>query len=103
MPPPPRPGEEQLPPITADDLIAAAATFEYDTGLGADNISPRALLRLSTDAIEALIDIYHACEHAGTWPPALGMVAIVLLPNTEGGFRPIGLFPSLIRVWMRAR
>ena len=28
---------------------------------------------------------------------------IVLLPKSSGGFRPIGLFPTIIRIWMRAR
>ena len=28
---------------------------------------------------------------------------IVLLPKPDGGNRPIGLFPSAIRLWMRAR
>ena len=31
------------------------------------------------------------------------MVLIVLLPKTDVGFRPIGLFPTIIRVCMRAR
>ncbi len=28
---------------------------------------------------------------------------IVLLPKSDGGFRPIGLFPTIIRLWMRSR
>ena len=28
---------------------------------------------------------------------------IVLLPKGEGGYRPIGLFPTLIRIWFRVR
>ena len=31
------------------------------------------------------------------------IVLIVLLPNPDGGLYPIGLFPSPMRVWMRAR
>ena len=31
------------------------------------------------------------------------MVIIVLLPKEGGGHKPIGLFPSIIRIWMRAR
>ena len=33
----------------------------------------------------------------------LDLVLIVLLPKSAGGFRPIGLFPTVIRLWMRAR
>ena len=47
----------QPPPL--DDLLlhalkAAAASFPLQTGVGADNIAPRALLRLSDDALRAL-------------------------------------------------
>ena len=31
------------------------------------------------------------------------MRSIVLLPKPDGGRRPIGLFPTIIRLWMRAR
>ena len=33
----------------------------------------------------------------------LDLVLIVLLPESDGGLRPIGLFPTVIRLWMRAR
>ena len=31
------------------------------------------------------------------------LVLIVLLAKSDGGRRPIGLFPTLVRLWMRAR
>ena len=31
------------------------------------------------------------------------MVIIALLPKPDGGLRPIGLCPSLVRVWMAVR
>ena len=42
-------------------------------------------------------------EALGEWPALLGIVLICLIPKTDGGRRPIGLLPSLIRLWMRAR
>ena len=33
----------------------------------------------------------------------LDLVLIVLLLKSDGGFRPIGLFPTIIRPWMRSR
>ena len=42
-------------------------------------------------------------ENAGSWCQVLNLVLIVLLPKPDGGYRPIGLFPTIIRVWMRAR
>lgn len=92
-----------LPLITPDEVRAAAKSFPTETGLAADNISPRALLRLSSEALEALAALLNKIEAVGTWTPALDPVLVVLLSKPDGGFRPIGLFPTLVRVWMRVR
>ena len=42
-------------------------------------------------------------ESVGSWSPLVGVVLVVLIPKHDGGRRPIGLFPGLIRIWMRAR
>ena len=81
----------------------AAMSFPAHTGLGADNIAPRAVARLSDRLIEWLIVIFHAAERLGSWPAALRLVVIVLLPKPDGGRRPIGLFATLVRIWMRCR
>ena len=94
---------DELPPLTVDAIRAAARSFPAGTGLGVDNISPRALLRLSDEAIAALAELLMTIERSGEWPPELNLVLIVLLAKSDGGFRPIGLFPTVIRVWMRAR
>ena len=94
---------EELEALTVPELKQAALSFPADTGLGADNISPRALARLSDEALASLIRILHLAEKQGKWPKELDLVMIVLLPKPDGGSRPIGLFPTLIRVWMRAR
>ena len=73
------------------------------TGLGADNTAPRAYRRLSEDALHAIGLLFAACEKSGKWPAAIEAVLIVLLPKPDGGRRPIGLFDSLVRIWMRAR
>jgi len=44
-----------------------------------------------------------AVELVGSWPLAVQLVIIVLLPKPDDGRRPIGLFTSLIRLWARAR
>ena len=86
----------------APELIPlAAATFPGDTGLGEDNVAPRALERLSREAITALAALFLAFERFGDWPALLNL--IVLLPKAEGGFRPIGLSPTEIRIWFRVR
>ena len=47
--------------------------------------------------------LLRAAERLGGWPSIINLVLIVLLPKGTGGFRPIGLFPTLIRIWMRTR
>ena len=42
-----------------------------------------------------------AFERFGDWPSVLDLVLIVLLLNNEGGYRPIGLLPTQIRIWFR--
>ena len=95
---------EQPPPALAGALLReAAATFPTATGVGSDNIGPRACTRLSDGALGALAVILMACERVGCWPHGIWVVLIVLLPKPDGGLRPIGLFPTVVRIWMRAR
>ena len=47
--------------------------------------------------------LFMAMKAAGTWASILRTVFIVLLPKSEGGYRTIGLFPTLVRLWMRVR
>ena len=89
--------------LLADALTAAARSFPADTGVGMDNIAPRALTRLSAEAIQALAHLLRQLEKLGHWTDALDLVLIVLIPKADGGLRPIGLLPTVIRVWSRAR
>ena len=103
---PPWPEEQQhqrLEQLLPWAIRTAASTFPIGTGLGADNIAPRAFTRLSEAALQALAFLYTQFELIGHWAKVLDLVLIVLLPKSEGGFRPIGLFPTIVRIWMRAR
>ncbi len=88
--------------LGAAQMRAASRTFPYDTGLGADNVAPRAIERLSDDMLQRLAQLLSDFECAGCWARTLRLVLTVLLPKTDGGRRPIGLFPTIVRVWMRA-
>ena len=78
-------------------------SFPPNTGLGADDLAPRAITRLSSQALRALIKLFLTFEASGNWCQATNLVLIVLLPKADGGRRPIGLFPTGIRIWMRVR
>ena len=92
-----------LPPTTVLIARKAAATFPCDTGLGWDKLHPRAIARCSDEAISALVRILVVAERLGLWPVLVGIVIICLLPKPDGGRRPIGLLPSIVRLWMRIR
>ena len=91
------------PLMTLCSLKRALASFAEATGLGWDDLHPRALLRLSDSLLLALLRLLAACERYGRWPRGVAVVIIALLPKPDGGRRPIGLFPLLPRVWMRVR
>ncbi len=78
-------------------------TFPGDTGLGHDSIAPRAITRLSPDAIKTLAALFVAFERYGEWAEVNDLVLIVLLPENDRGYRPIGLFPTNIRLWFRVQ
>ena len=55
------------------------------------------MLRLDRTALDVLARISLVVELAGHWHQDLDPILIVLLPKGEGGFRPIGLFPTIIQ------
>ena len=92
-----------LPDLAVEALQAAARTFPAGTGLGWDKLHPRAVSRCDAGALRALLRLLLMAEFIGDWPSSAGVVLICLLAKPDGGRRPIGLLPSVIRWWMRAR
>ena len=95
--------ESPLPSMVVQTIRSASDTFPAGTGLGWDKLHPRALGRLPDEALLALIRIFILAELMGAWPSLVGIVLVCLIPKTDGGRRPIGLLPSMIRLWMRVR
>lgn len=93
----------RMPEPTVQQMRATSRTFPDGTGLGGDALHPRVVDRLSDDAVRLLINVLMIAERLGRWPSAVTMVLIILLAKPEGGFRPIGLFPALVRLWTRLR
>ena len=92
-----------LPDITVQCIREAANTFSARTGLGWDKLHPRAIARCNDAALAALARIFMLAEAVGRWPEQIGIVLVCLIPKAGGGRRPIGLLPTLIRLWMRVR
>ena len=88
-------------PITVDVIRAAARSFKAHTAVGIDGIRPRHLDLLPDEAINALATLYNLSEAIGV--PLVQGADIVFLPKPTGGERPIGILPSLYRLWCRCR
>ncbi len=67
-------------------------------GEGGDNTSPSAFNRFSDEALQALALLLMAMEAYGDWAMVSRLVLIVLLPKADGGRRPIGQLPTVIRL-----
>ena len=94
---------EKLPSTSVVLFRLACMTFPCEVGLGWDKVHPRALCRLSDAVTEALIALLMVAEITGRWYSVIGFILVVLIPKSDGGRRPIGLFPTMVRVWMRVR
>ena len=94
----------QLHPLTGEMLRRAYASFPGGTSVGHDAIAPKACARLSNHTLDALVSILNREERELSWSNGNMLVFIRLLPEPDGpGLCPIGIFPNITRVWMRAR
>ena len=73
-------GSARLPLIRPNGIRRAASSFSPSTGVGADNVSPRAFSRLSDSLLIALWKLFMAFELFGDWPSLVNLALIVLLP-----------------------
>ena len=87
-----------LPSMTIDIVRTADCTFSVGTGLGWDKLHPRALVRCSDVALKALVRLFVLAALLGRWLRFVGFVVVGLIPKPDGGRRPIGLLPSLVRL-----
>lgn len=93
----------KMPEVTVQQFKDACHTFPGAVGLGWDKMHPRALARCSDLVINAFITLMLLAEACGSWHESVGVIMVVLLPKPDGGRRPIGLFPTVVRIWMRIR
>ena len=58
---------------------------------------------LSLPLQRTIADFLNLTEQAGTWPDAVATALIHLIPKNDGGRRPIGVLPTIVRMWETAR
>ncbi len=91
------------PTPTIAELVAAPLSLLLGTALRTDRYHPRILLRMPACLLTAMLRIFVLCEILGEWPSAIDGILIALLPKASGGLRPIGIFPTFVRVWFQLR
>ena len=94
---------EEVEEIMIQELLEESLTFPNETGLGWDRWHPKVLGRLSKPLHKLLAGILRQCGRDGKWPEDIDLVLIALLPKGDGDYRPIGLVPTVPRLWMRIR
>jgi len=86
---------------TTEEIRLVCSTFSRFTAIGTDNLHPRHIGNLSDDALQVLIVIMMTAINVGKLPSAIETILVVLLPKDSGGTRPIGIFTTIVRVFMR--
>ncbi len=94
---------EPLERLGADDIRGAALSMREGTAQTYDGFHPRHLALLSDSALECLSDVYEAAEALGSWPSQVSLVTMPALAKPAGGYRLIGIFAGIYRVWAKAR
>ncbi len=92
-----------MPRLKAEELREASRRFRRRTASTFDGFHCRHYALLEDDGLDALAAIIEACELMGRLPPRLGLVTTPLLEKPRGGYRPISVYPSLYRLWAKAR
>ena len=91
-----------MPRLLVAIVRQAAASFKKSTAAG-DGWTPRQKSFLSDGALGALTGLFAMFEQAGNFDSGARDMRTALLSKPSGGFRPIGVFRSMFRVWSRAR
>ena len=89
---------------TADEFRGLAHTYRWNTAVGADHWQPRVLALLPDLLIDNLVALMWCMVLAGCVPRQIALLLIVLIQKAEVGQRPIGIFPTILRMldrWMR--
>ena len=88
-----------LEPLIAKQLACASAAFPGRT-TAADGWHPKHFRLLQPETLGGLASILNASEQLGFLPSAMRHIQVALIGAKR---RPIGLFPSVFRLWGRCR
>jgi len=91
-----------LPRITPEVVRRASAAFGQRTGVGGDHLHPRWFAHLSEVTLKRVRFLFSCFDSLVIVPSTLWNI-LLLYEKAQGGFRPIGLLPSIVRLWEYCR
>ena len=89
--------------FSVDSLIQGIKRMNSSTAIGQDGMSIGMLKEAPREALEVLADILGDVLSSPSLPVGWMSPVVCLIPKPGGGRRPIGLLPSMVRLWMRIR
>ncbi len=89
--------------MSPDYLRSVAKSYTHRTAVSVDGFAMRHFMLLSDAGLEVLSGIIELMEATSELPRQLDVVLLAMLPKPAGGYRPIGVFPGLYRLWGKAR
>ena len=84
--------------LVAYDCYKVGQSFKKGT-CSSDGTHPRMVLAITPQGRECLVELHNLCELLGDGPIQVRDLSLALIPKTDGGRRPIGLY----RAWTRWR
>ncbi len=94
---------EALERLGPSELREAASMFRLGTASTFDGFACRHYAMLSDEALTVTGALLEACELLSTFPSQVRLVTTPLLEKPKGGHRPIAVYPSIYRLWAKAR
>ncbi len=92
-----------LPRLSQDEIRSASRSVKHDTAQTYDGFHPRHMALICDEGLGILAELYEAAELIGSWPNQISLITLPALPKPDGGYRLIGIFAAVYRVWARAR
>jgi hypothetical protein len=92
-----------LPPLSVGQLRKVSQLFSLKTASAPDGFHVRHFGLLCDQALAVLSKMLQIIELQGFRPSQASQLLIAMLEKPMGGFRPIGIFPGIYRLWMKAR
>ena len=90
--------QRQLPgPLpNVEQFRSLLRTYRWRTAVGSDRWQPRSLGLLPDAAYEALLGVIRGMLLTGRIPSQMSLLLIGLIPKSDSGERPIGIFPTTL-------